>query len=89
MQTSGTIEIYFYGELTPAERDVVEQHLAGCALCRQALEELHEIRAALAARPVVAGPPAGDWSAFMSRLEASIDARRPGRCRNVRVTPPG
>ncbi|HEX6945517.1 MAG TPA: hypothetical protein VF196_04935, partial [Casimicrobiaceae bacterium] len=30
------------------------------------------IRAALAARPVVSGPPAGDWSAFMSRLEASI-----------------
>ena len=74
VQAGGTIELYFYGELTPGERDVIEQHLAGCALCRESLQELTQIRAALAARPVVDAPPAGDWSAFMSRLEASLDA---------------
>ena len=56
VQAGGTIELYFYGELTPGARDVIEQHLAGCALCRQSLQELTQIRAALAARPVVDGP---------------------------------
>lgn len=69
---SGTIDLYFYGELTLAERDEVDRHLAGCETCREALRELAEIRAALAARPVVSGPPSGDWSAFMSRLEFAI-----------------
>ena len=77
VQAGGTIELYFYGELTPGARDVIEQHLAGCALCRQSLQELTQIRAALAARPVVDAPPAGDWSAFMSRLAASIDDAAP------------
>ncbi len=27
---SGTIELYFYGELIPAERDACERHLAAC-----------------------------------------------------------
>jgi hypothetical protein len=77
VQSGGTIELYFYGELTPAERDIVERHLVRCGVCRQSLEELAQIRAALATRPVVDAPPAGDWSAFMSRLEASIEASDP------------
>ena len=72
-QTSGTTELYFYGELTPAERDAFERHLAGCELCRCALEELATIRAALAARPAVSAPPDGDWSAFMSRLDRATE----------------
>lgn len=77
VQASGAIELYFYGELTLAQRDAVEQHAAGCAYCRQSLQELAEIRAALAARPVVSAPPAGDWSAFMARLEAAIEDDAP------------
>lgn len=72
VQAGGTVELYFYGELTPAGRDLVDQHLAGCAHCRQSLQELAEIRAALAARPVVSAPAAGDWSGFMARLDAAI-----------------
>jgi putative zinc finger protein len=72
-QTSGTTELYFYGELTPAERDAFERHLAGCEPCRCALEELATIRAALAARPAVSAPPDGDWSAFMSRLDRATE----------------
>ena len=76
LQASGTIELYFYGELIPAEQDACERHLATCELCRSALDELATIRAALAARPTVSAPPNGDWSAFMSRLDRAIDEDR-------------
>ena len=69
---SGAIELHFYGELSPAERDECERHLAACALCRAALDELTTIRVALAARPAVSAPPDGDWTAFMSRLGRTI-----------------
>jgi hypothetical protein len=73
VHASGTIDLYFYGELTPAGRESAERHLAGCDTCRDALRELGEIRAALAARPDVSAPPPGDWSGFMARLESAIE----------------
>ena len=63
------IELYFYGELEPVERARVEAHLDACAECRQHLSELHVIRRALAGRPHVDAPAAGDWSGFMRRLD--------------------
>jgi hypothetical protein len=72
---SADVEMYFYGELDPVDRVRVEQHLRGCEPCRQRLEDLHAIRRALAARPVVDAPPAGDWSGFMQRLDSAV-ARR-------------
>src|SRR4029453_15178828 len=74
VQAAGTIELYFYGELPFAERAAVQAHLSGCAECRQALEDLSVIRAALAGRPDVATPPGGDWSGFMRRLDAAVAA---------------
>ena len=53
------VELYFYGELEPAERARVAAHLRGCAECRQRLEELQAIRRALASRPAVDAPPGG------------------------------
>ena len=73
---SGAIELYFYDELTPREREAIESHLPSCGHCRTVLAELGVIRAALAERPVVSAPVAGDWSAFMSRLDASIASER-------------
>lgn len=73
LQPAGTIELYFYGELIPAERDAFERHLAGCRPCRDALDELATIRAALSGRPAISAPPDGDWSAFMSRLDRAIE----------------
>ena len=68
----GTIEQYFYGELSPAERDGVEAHLARCRPCRGALEDLAVIRVTLAARPIVAAPASNDWTGFMGRLGETL-----------------
>ena len=76
VQASGAIELYFYGELEGEAREAIERHLAMCAPCRAALEELKVIRAALAARPDVAAPASGDWSHFMARLEAAVAQER-------------
>ena len=71
------IELYFYGELDPADRARVDAHLRRCAPCRQRLDDLHAIRRALAERPVVDAPPTGDWSGFMRRLDRSTEGLRP------------
>jgi hypothetical protein len=72
LQANGTVELYFYGELPLAARAEVQAHIAGCAECRAALDDLSVIRAALAVRPDVATPPGGDWSGFMARLDVRI-----------------
>ena len=74
VQDAGTIELFFYDELPGPERADVERHLRGCEECTAALEELRLIQEALAARPAVAAPPSGDWTAFMSRLDAAVQA---------------
>jgi hypothetical protein len=63
------VELYFYDEVDAAERARVEAHLAECAACRQVLGDLRVINHALANRPAVDAPPAGDWSGFMRRLD--------------------
>lgn len=69
---SADIEMYFYAELDPVDRARVEMHMRGCEGCRQRLEDLHAIRRALAARPAIDAPPAGDWSGFMRRLDRAV-----------------
>ena len=76
VRASGGIDLYFYDELAPMERQTIERHLADCLECRAALDELNLIRTALATRPDVAAPASGDWSRFMSRLEASLATER-------------
>lgn len=73
LQDAGTIELYFYDELPAPERRAVTGHLPACPACRQALEELAVVRAALAAQPDVAAPPDG-WAAFMARLDRAVAA---------------
>src|SRR5947208_7093288 len=77
MFETSDIELYFYDELEPAERARVGAHLRECAACRQQLDDLHSIRRALAADPVVDAPAAGDWSGFMRRLDAAVGAAAP------------
>jgi hypothetical protein len=70
------VVLYYYDEMDPAERAAAAAHVRRCGECRQRLEELAAIREALATRPPVDAPPAGDWSGFMRRLD---DAVRPPR----------
>ena len=74
VQSRGTIELYFYDELSPVERTGVQAHLLTCPACRQALSDLRLIRAALQHRPDVSAPAGGDWSGFMARLDRAIEA---------------
>lgn len=76
VQASGAIELYFYGELEPAERESVSRHVSHCTDCRQALEQMGVIREALATRPDVSAPASGGWSPFMARLDAAVQAER-------------
>jgi hypothetical protein len=88
-QRSGDLELYFYDELSPATRAELDDHVVACADCRTALSELHAIRTALASRPDVSAPPAGDWSQFMSRLDSAIAQQRSESPRVVSfVAPP-
>jgi hypothetical protein len=75
-QRSGDLELYFYDELGSEIRAEVDRHLSVCGDCRAALDELHAIRAALATRAEVSAPASGDWSPFMSRLDAAIASER-------------
>ena len=72
VQAAGTIELYFYDELDAAARRDTERHLKTCGECRQALDELEVIRAALSTRPDVSAPAGGDWTSFMARLDGAI-----------------
>ena len=72
IQASGAIEQWFYGELDPDQRRGIEFHLAACAECRGALDELKTIRSALATRPVITAPPGDDWTSLMSRIDLAV-----------------
>ena len=76
LQAAGTIELYFYDELDARARTDVERHLAVCAECRQALDDMRTIQEALAARPNVSAPSGGDWTGFMVRLDDAIRRER-------------
>lgn len=71
------VVLYFYDEMDPGERARATAHLRACEACRQRLEDLHAIRRALAERPAVDAPPAGDWSGFMRRLDQAVGVSRP------------
>jgi hypothetical protein len=76
LHASGSVELYFYGELDTAEYARLERHLTGCDECRRALDDLQTIRAALAARPDVSAPAGGDWTSFMARLDDAVRHER-------------
>ena len=86
LRDTADIELYFYGEFAPVDRARVESHLRGCEACRMRLEDLQAIRRALASRPAVDAPPAGDWSGFMRRLDSAI--AREAEPSNVRTFEP-
>ncbi len=87
VQESGAVELYFYDELDAAGRERITAHLRQCRDCASTLEDLRMIREVLSARPDIATPPGGDWSAFMGRLDAAVLATAPARDRHVAASP--
>ena len=65
--TDTTLDGYADGTLSAAERPGVEQHLAGCAACREMVDDLREILRG-AADLELRQPPVRAWS----RLERAI-----------------
>jgi anti-sigma factor RsiW len=61
---------YQDGELAPADRTACEAHLAECAMCRTALDELRVVIAAAKADPDVM-PSTDLWPAIVSRTDAA------------------
>ena len=80
---SGAVELYFYNEMPVASRTEMASHLAHCRHCRAALDDLEVIRTALSSRPDVSKPASGDWSAFMTRLDAAVLSERTSGARDV------
>lgn len=67
---------YLDGDLSAAERDTCEAHLAGCTGCARLLEELKAVVAGARSLPA-APPPAELWAAIESRLETPVLQMRP------------
>ena len=87
---------YLDGELPGDEREAVESHLAGCAPCRNVLEDLRRVIAR--ARSIEPRPPHQDlWAGIAERIEArppsdkvtplhASEAQRPLRMPSRRIS---
>jgi len=72
---------YLLNDLTPAERQEVETHLAGCAECRDEVDSLREWTEALEAVPeamLLDGPPEGG-DLLLQRTVRQVRAETSGR----------
>ena len=75
---------YLHGELSPAERDRVAQHIRHCEACRQALAEEERLAAELRTRlPILAAPQPGQlarlWTGIAARIAPQEASRRVSR----------
>jgi hypothetical protein len=80
------VELYFYGELGPDDHATFERHLADCRSCQEVLDELTQIRNALAPIPGFAQRSPFEWAAFMRRLDARIYEQPQGTGRRRSMT---
>lgn len=74
-ETASLLPWYLSGTLGPREARAVEQHLAGCAACRDEVEHLRRLRTALASTVESRPAPARDlFASVRSRIEADAPA---------------
>ena len=66
---------YHDGELAPADRDTCETHLAECAMCRSALEEMRAVIAAVKSDPEIE-PTTDLWPGVRQRIGRVSQPRR-------------
>jgi anti-sigma factor RsiW len=78
---------YVNGRLTPADRALVDSHLAGCARCRVELEREHALQAAFLSLPASTGDPESGLAAIHRRLAAAAKPADQARHRSPRKSP--
>jgi len=64
-----SLTAYLHGELTSAERERIERHLARCGRCRDAVAHLRAVHSALPALPLHPAP-----DTLWQRIETELDA---------------
>lgn len=75
---------YADGEVSVVERGQVEMHLSGCADCRERLEDLRALSAAVSAR-LEQQVEEADFSGFADEVMRRIMPERPGLVERLRV----
>ena len=65
---------YLRGELPPAERERVAQHLEECPDCKQDTELLRDLLGNLS--HAIGQPPAVSWARYRAELREKLEARR-------------
>ncbi len=68
---------YLDGELSPAERAEVSEHLAACAACAQELADAEEVAAWVHEAGAPPEPDAAAWAAFDRGLAAALQREAP------------
>jgi hypothetical protein len=76
---------YMEGDLSPAEREQAERHLAECATCAEALVELRAITGEAAQLPLLT-PPRDLWAGIEARISTPV-SRLEGARASVRRAP--
>jgi hypothetical protein len=76
---------YMEGDLSPAEREQAERHLAECATCAEALVELRAIAGEAAQLPLLT-PPRDLWAGIEARISTPV-SRLEGARASVRRAP--
>jgi hypothetical protein len=76
---------YMEGDLSPAEREQAERHLAECATCAEALVELRAIVGEAAQLPLLT-PPRDLWAGIEARISTPV-TRLEGARASVRRAP--
>lgn len=70
---------YVHGELSGAERERIERHLAGCPACRASAEEFRAVLDHL--RTSAPEPPPVDWRHYRAELRRKLARRSSQRWR--------
>ncbi|MBM4321673.1 MAG: hypothetical protein FJ125_17460 [Deltaproteobacteria bacterium] len=74
-QAEEELSAYLDGELTQEQQQALEQHLAGCPICRELLEQLRRTCSAVAGLQQARAP-----QDFVHKVQRRIENRSRGRC---------
>ncbi len=88
-EVQNVLAVYLDGEITPAERALIQDHLSRCEGCREELASLADtrtvIKQALHTSASHANPPPHAWSQLQARLVQEQAIRQPYRAKFRRI----